>query len=86
MATQLANLDLAVETLVAQASTTDPAHAAQPGTGPAGTTCGDCLWSLWHKDDRGRRCLKCNLTDWDGREMTDIHFEDHSCKYCDARG
>ncbi len=85
MATQVGYPDLAVETLLAQADRTDSAHAAQPGSGPVGRTCGDCAWSLWQKDDRGRRCLKCNLTDWDRLEATDIRPEDHACKYFDRR-
>ncbi len=86
MATELGYPDLAVEPALAQAGTSDPAHPATPGSGPAGKTCGECAWSLWQKDDRGRRRLKCNLTDWDAREVTDIRPDDHACKYFDPRG
>ncbi len=85
MATQVGYPDVAVETLCAQTERGDAAHAAQPGSGPVGATCGGCAWSLQHKDDRGRQCLKCNLTDWDQLEATDIRPEDHACKYFDQR-
>ncbi len=85
MTTQVGYPDLALETLFAEARK-DTAHAGKPGSGPVGSTCGDCAWSVWQKDDRGRRCLKCNLTDWDRLEATDIRPEDHGCNYCDPRG
>jgi hypothetical protein len=60
-----------------------PAHAGVPGSGPVGMTCGECLWSVRQEAADGRRCLKCNLTDWDGEPRTDIHASDPACSYFD---
>ncbi|HTU03879.1 MAG TPA: hypothetical protein VMG58_18740 [Candidatus Sulfotelmatobacter sp.] len=68
---------------MASAGVEDKAHAGQPGSGPGGQTCGACAWRIWQVDARGRRRLKCNLTDWDWTESTDIKPEDAACKYFD---
>jgi hypothetical protein len=63
----------------------DQAHAGRPGSGPEGASCSECVWSLHREDGCGARQRKCNLTDWDGRPVTDIRDEDPACKYFDPR-
>jgi hypothetical protein len=68
-----------------QADATDRAHAGRPGSGPEEASCGGCVWSVWREDGRGRRRLKCNLTDWDGRPATDIRPDDPACRHFDPQ-
>jgi hypothetical protein len=70
---------------VAGSMPSDRGHAGQPGSGPEGATCAACAWSLRTDDDRGRRRIKCNLTDWDWLAASDIAAEDPACRYYDPR-
>lgn len=65
--------------------TRERSHAARPGSGPDGSTCGACAWSVEHDDRYRARMLKCNLTDWDATAATDISGGDRACIHFDAR-
>jgi len=54
-------------------------HAAPPGTGPAGETCGSCA-NLYRKR-MGKTYLKCSLTraQWTGGGGTDVKARDAAC-------
>lgn len=59
-------------------------HAALPGTGPAGETCGGCAWLVRHETQRMR--TKCGHRD--GRNTrsaaTDIALKHPACRYWSA--
>lgn len=54
-------------------------HAALPGTGPVGETCGSCA-NLYRKR-MGNTYLKCALTraQWTGGAGTDVKARDPAC-------
>jgi hypothetical protein len=54
-------------------------HAAQPGTGPKGETCGSCAW-LYRKR-LGKTYRKCGLMEqhWTGGYGTDVRAKDPAC-------
>jgi hypothetical protein len=54
-------------------------HAALPGTGPAGETCGSCVY-LVHKK-MAKAYLKCELrrATWTGGGGTDVRARDAAC-------
>ena len=54
-------------------------HAAAPGTGPAGETCGSC--THLHENRMARTYWKCLLTRscWTGGERTDVRRSDPAC-------
>lgn len=56
-------------------------HAAPPGTGPAGKTCGDCKHCDYVK--RSKRYFKCGLLRhaWTNGPGTDIRKRDAACRY-----
>jgi hypothetical protein len=60
----------------------DPApagHAAPPGTGPVGETCGSCGYA--HRAEGGRGYLKCGLMGehWTTKRITDVRARDSAC-------
>lgn len=59
-------------------------HAAPPGTGPVGETCGSC----WHLDrvQMGKTYLKCGRmrAHWTGGEATDVRAGDAACHKWEA--
>jgi len=59
----------------------DRAHAARPGTGPAGMFCRDCLHR--HTIKLAKSYQKCALMRhcWSGGRATDILCKDAACKY-----
>lgn len=54
-------------------------HAAVPGTGPAGETCGTCR-NLFRKE-MSKTYIKCSLmrSYWTGGRATDIRAKDKAC-------
>lgn len=60
-------------------------HAGQPGSGPAGKTCGDCL-SLVPQGTWNRKWFKCALLRhaWTGGTGTDIRRRDFACQHFQA--
>lgn len=59
-------------------------HAAVPGTGPEGETCGSCA-SLVRKE-MSRVYLKCGLMQahWTGGSGTDVRARDAACRRWEA--
>lgn len=55
-------------------------HAAPPGTGPTGETCGSCRHLF--RNRLAKTYLKCNLrrSTWTGGAATDVRARDPSCK------
>ena len=55
-------------------------HAAIPGTGPAGETCGSC--KNLHRNQVASTYLKCWLmrSRWTGGYATDVRAKDAACK------
>ena len=60
-------------------------HAAPPGTGPSGETCGSCK-SLF-RNRMQKTYLKCELmrAQWTGGAGTDIRARDAACKKWEAK-
>lgn len=56
-------------------------YAAMPGTGPAGSTCGNCQYA-----QRFRRWIKCTLVarKWTGGRATDILARSPGCRNWEA--
>jgi hypothetical protein len=61
-------------------------HAAEPGTGPAGETCGSC--ANLHRKEMSKVYLKCNLTrpQWTGGGGTDVRARDPACSKWEGKG
>jgi hypothetical protein len=57
----------------------DGGHAATPGSGPIGRTCGDCENHFIHYDRAGRGFPKCWLLNPDFSARTDISLDDVAC-------
>lgn len=59
-------------------------HAAAPGTGPAGQTCGSCRHL--HRRNMSKVYLKCGLMRayWTGGASTDIRARDAACSRWEA--
>jgi hypothetical protein len=59
----------------------DRAHAAKPGTGPAGMTCGKCKHRC--RIEHAKVYQKCGLMRhvWSGGAATDIRCKDAACRY-----
>lgn len=53
-------------------------HAAMPGGGPKGETCGTCDHLVRH--GRGRTYFKCGLIRWTSGAATDIRAKDPACE------
>ena len=55
-------------------------HAAPPGTGPAGETCGSCA-NLFRNEQWSKTFLKCGLMRgrWTGSYGTDVRARDEAC-------
>lgn len=55
-------------------------HAAPPGSGPKGETCGTCAHAVMRGDCAGRY-YKCALMRerWTGGAATDIRLKDEAC-------
>ena len=61
-------------------------HAARPGTGPAGETCGSC--ASYRSVQGGTRCYpKCELrrSSWTGGPGSDIRKRDPACERWSAK-
>lgn len=60
-------------------------HAAPPGTGPVGETCGSCK-HLYRKE-MAKTYLKCELSQatWTGGGGTDIRARDLACSKWEAK-
>lgn len=60
-------------------------HAARPGTGPEGETCGSCV----HLERRkmSKTYLKCGMTKatWTGGGASDVRAKDPACSKWDKR-
>jgi hypothetical protein len=58
----------------------DRAHAAKPGTGPVGKTCGDCKHRC--RVQHAKTYQKCGLMRhvWTGGAATDIKCRDAACR------
>ena len=59
----------------------DSRHAATPGSGPIGKTCGECENHFIHRDRAGRGFAKCWLVDPDYTADTDIGLDDPACAF-----
>lgn len=59
-------------------------HAARPGTGPAGETCGSCHHIA--KRRLGKAYTKCGLTqaNWTGGGGSDVRHKDPACSFWKA--
>lgn len=54
-------------------------HAAQPGSGPEGETCGSCNHLV--RKRRARTYFKCGLIRWTSGPATDIRKRDPACEF-----
>jgi hypothetical protein len=59
----------------------DGGHAATPGSGPIGKTCGVCLNVCIHQDCHGRPFMKCDLVNFTPTPETDIRDADEACLF-----
>lgn len=62
-------------------------HAAPPGSGPEGETCGGCCHA--GRMSRGKKqWIKCylNRTNWTRTRRTDIRARDRACAYWQGSG
>ena len=61
-------------------------HAALPGTGPEGETCGSC--ANLHRNELSRTYLKCGLMKarWTGGARTDVRAKDAACRNWQPKG
>ena len=60
----------------------DGGHAATPGSGPIGKTCGDCLNICIYEDWGRRPFLKCDRRiEWTPTPETDINESDAACLF-----
>lgn len=61
-------------------------HAASPGTGPAGETCGSCANLV--RRQMAKTNLKCRLmrTHWTGGTGTDVRAGDAACRRWESTG
>jgi hypothetical protein len=59
-------------------------HAAPPGTGPEGETCGSC--AHLHRNQQARVYLKCGLNkaNWTGGGGSDVRARDAACRRWEA--
>lgn len=64
-----------------QSHTKKRGHAAQPGTGPKGETCGSC--TNLHRTRLAKTYLKCELrrSTWTGGGGTDVRAKDPACSF-----
>lgn len=64
--------------------TTKAGHAAPPGTGPEGETCGSCQHI--YRRQMSKTYIKCGLNRarWTGGTKTDIRAGDAACKFWEA--
>ena len=62
-------------------------HAAKPGTGPAGATCGTCRHRATVKIRSRRRFQKCILIrkNWTNGPGTDIRCKDAACQFFEKK-
>lgn len=61
-------------------------HAARPGTGPKGETCGSCAhYTLRRLSKTYRKCALTKAT-WTGGPGSDIRARDPACSMWDVRG
>jgi hypothetical protein len=60
-------------------------HAAPPGTGPEGETCGSCEHLF--RNSMARTYFKCLLrrSTWTGGFGTDVRVRDPACKHWEAK-
>lgn len=60
-------------------------HAAAPGTGPAGETCGSCEHLV--RRQMAKTYLKCGLVRalWTGAVRTDVRAGDAACRLWEKR-
>lgn len=56
-------------------------HAARPGTGPKGETCGGCAHRVLWQSDSGKKFSKCGLCrgNWTRGRGSDITKKDAAC-------
>jgi hypothetical protein len=59
-------------------------HAAIPGTGPKGETCGTCAHLARHR--MAKTYLKCDLIRWTSGPGTDVRAKDPACSRWERRG
>ena len=64
---------------------TDRAHAALPGTGPDGETCGSCKFLVRFR--QANAWFKCGLREkqWTGGHATDICKKDLACRHWEKK-
>lgn len=84
------SLDLFGETVKTEIRST-PApkgYAAQPGTGPAGETCGSCFYSIGTGHNPPRTYYKCELLRpyWTCGYGTDILLRAPACRFWSKEG
>jgi hypothetical protein len=65
----------------------DRGHAAPPGTGPDGETCGTCEHYVRRETEARRVYRKCGRMEaqWTGGLGTDIRAKDKACSQWEAR-
>lgn len=58
-------------------------HAAPPGSGPVGETCGTCAHCRFREYSAGRRYYKCGrmAAHWSADRSTDIRKGDAACRH-----
>jgi hypothetical protein len=58
----------------------EKSHAAKPGTGPEGETCGSCAHKRINQMYSGRKFFKCGLISSTNGKGTDILVRDEACE------
>jgi hypothetical protein len=78
-------MDLPESALNARRLSRKHGHAAVPGTGPAGETCGSCEHLV--RKTMSKTYLKCGImvAYWTGGEGTDVRAGDAACRRWMAR-